>query len=62
MDGLMNRQREGRREGGRGGGVKALDPRSRDLILTALVLCKSLGQALNPHHLCPPSSNGYQVQ
>ena len=26
------------------------------------VMCKSLGQALNPHRLCPPSSNGYQVE
>ena len=27
-----------------------------------LVMCKSLGQALNPHRLCPPGSNGYQVE
>ena len=28
-------------------------------IPAALVICESLGQALNPHRLCPPSSNGY---
>ena len=26
------------------------------------VMYKSLGHALNPHSLCPPSSNGYQVE
>ena len=26
------------------------------------VTCKSLGQALNPYHLCPHSSIGYQVE
>ena len=31
-------------------------------IPTALVTCKSLGQAFNPHQLCQPSSNGYQVE
>ena len=29
-------------------------------IPAAPVMCKSVGQALNPH--CPPSSNGYQVE
>ena len=29
---------------------------------SAVVTCKSLGQALNPHYLCPPSMNGYQVE
>ena len=28
----------------------------------ALVMYKSSGQALNPHHPCPPSSNGYKVE
>ena len=28
----------------------------------AIHLCKILLQALNPHRLCPPSSNGYQVE
>ena len=31
------------------------------LILAAMVRCKDLGQALNPHRLCLLSSNGYQV-
>ena len=31
-------------------------------IPAAPVMCKSLGQTLNPHRLCPPSSNGYQVE
>ena len=31
-------------------------------IPVALVMCKSLGQALNPHHPCTPSCNGYQVE
>ena len=31
-------------------------------IPTAPVMRKSLGHALNPHHLWPPSSNGYQVE
>ena len=26
------------------------------------VMCKGLGQALNPHHLWPPSSNEYHVE
>ena len=34
----------------------------RRSIPAALVMCKSLGQALNPHRLCPPSINGYQVE
>ena len=42
--------------------VNVLDLRSRGLIPTALVMCKSLGQALNPHCLCQPNSNGYQVE
>ena len=28
----------------------------------ALIMCKSLGQALNPHCFYPPSSNGYRVE
>ena len=38
---------------------------TRDLgfsIPAVLVMCKSLGQAVNPHRLCPPSSYGYQVE
>ena len=35
--------------------------RGLGFIPTALVMCKSLGQALNPHSLYPASSNGYQV-
>ena len=31
-------------------------------ISEALVIYKSLGQALDPHRLYPPSSNGYQVE
>ena len=31
-------------------------------IPAALVMCRSLGQALNPHRLWPPSSNGYLVE
>ena len=31
-------------------------------IPAALLMCKSLGQALNPHRLCPPCSNMYQVE
>ena len=31
-------------------------------ISAALVMCKSIGQALIPHRLCPPSSNGYEVE
>ena len=42
--------------------VKELDVRSRVLssILAALVMCESLGHALNPYSLSP-SSNRYQV-
>ena len=32
------------------------------LIPTALILCKNLGQVLNPHRLCTPNSIGYQVE
>ena len=31
-------------------------------IPAALVMYKSLGQALNPHRLCPPSCDGHQVE
>ena len=31
-------------------------------ISSALVMWKILGQALIPHRLSPPSSNGYQVE
>ena len=31
-------------------------------IPAALVICNSLRHALNPHCLCPPSSNGHQVE
>ena len=41
--------------------------RTRDLevwgsIPVAPVMCRSLGQALNPHRLWSPSSNGYLVE
>ena len=40
-----------------------LDPRSRSLRFdSSCVMCKSLGQALNSHFLCPSGSNGYQVE
>ena len=40
---------------------------TRDLVVwgsipSPSVMCKSLGKALNPHRLCPPNSNGYQVE
>ena len=38
------------------------DLRVKSLIPTALVMYKSLKQALKPHRLCPPSNNGYQVE
>ena len=49
--------------GSRGRVVKALDPRFIVLVSTVAspVMCKCLGQALNPHRLYPPSSDGYQV-
>ena len=31
-------------------------------ISAAVVMCKNLGEALNPYRLCSPSSNGYQVE
>ena len=31
-------------------------------ISAVLVMCKKSGQALNLHHLCPPNSNGHQVE
>ena len=42
--------------------VKALGQGVWGSIPTALVMCKSLVQALYPHRLCPPSSNAYQVE
>ena len=50
--------------GERGRGVKTLDSISRGLGFDShgVVMCESLGKALNPHHLLPPSSNGYQVE
>ena len=44
--------------------VMALDPRSRvcSSSPTVLVMCKSIGQALNPHCHSPTSSNGYQME
>ena len=43
---------------------KALDPRSLGLGFDspAPITCKSLGKVLNQHYLCPPRSNGYQVE
>ena len=51
--------------GAHGRVVKALDLRSRGLVFgsrATLVMCKSLGAALNPHCLCRPSRNGYLVE
>ena len=47
--------------------AESLRRRTQDLrvwgsIPAAMVMCRSLGQDLNPHRLWSPSSNGYLVE
>ena len=48
--------------GARGQMVTALGPLIKGPGDWFLIMCESLGQALNPHCLPPPSSYGYQVE
>ena len=43
-------------------GINCLEQLCIYIVMRNQVLCKSVGQALNPHSLCPPNSNEYQEE